>query len=193
MPKDKYANFSALSLSETQGSYRIECRQNKSEVALIAPHGGNIEPGTSKICKCVAGADLSYYLFEGTKPSNNTDLHITSARFDEPKALAIASSAKIVLTFHGQRGSGLFINVGGLADVLGKIVINQLTDAEFTAERQANNLQGLDRNNICNRSSSNQGVQLEISRGLRDVLVRDSSKMDQFASAIRAALQQYEF
>ena len=187
---DKYASFEQLSVSEPAGSYEIEFRQMNSAIALIAPHAGKIEPGTSEICRFVAGDDLTYYLFQGRKPNNNADLHITSSRFDEPQGLAAAASAQVVTTFHGQSGSGFFVNVGGLASELGQTLINRLTEAGYSASRQANpSLQGLDQNNICNRGSSNQGVQLEISRGLRDKLVADSGEMSKFSSVIRAAFQ----
>jgi phage replication-related protein YjqB (UPF0714/DUF867 family) len=189
---DKYSNFSQLSSSEPEGSYKIELRQNNSAVALIAPHAGKIEPGTSEICRSVAKCDLTYYLFEGCKSNNNSDLHITSSRFDEPLGLEIAQSAQIVATFHGQSGSKHFVNVGGRASDLVQTVIDLLKSDGYSASQHPNvALQGLDKNNICNRGNSKQGLQLEISRGLRDKLVADGKKMDQFSAIIRAAFQQH--
>ncbi|HCT4968418.1 TPA: poly-gamma-glutamate hydrolase family protein [Citrobacter koseri] len=188
---DKYMNFQQLSSSESRGAYRIELRQNGSSIALIAPHAGKIEPGTSEICRYIAGDDLTYYLFEGAKLSNNSDLHITSSRFDEPQGLAIAESARFIITFHGQSGEGLFVNVGGLASDLCQVVIESLIKGGYFAERQADrSLQGLDKDNICNRGSSKQGVQLEISRGLRNKIISDISEMKRFGLAIRSALRQ---
>jgi phage replication-related protein YjqB (UPF0714/DUF867 family) len=53
-------------------------------VAVIAPHGGGIEPGTSELATAIAGDDFSLYLFEGLKSAGNGELHITSTNFDEP-------------------------------------------------------------------------------------------------------------
>lgn len=187
---DKYASFAELSSSEPDGSYRIEIRQTGSSVALIAPHAGKIEPGTSEICRHVAGSDLTYYLFEGCKPSSNRDLHITSARFDEPQGLNVAQSAQVVVTFHGQSGSDHFVNVGGRENGLCQTLIDLLTDGGYSASRQDNlALQGLDANNICNRGSTGQGLQLEISRGLRNALVSDADAMAHFSTMVRAALR----
>jgi poly-gamma-glutamate hydrolase-like protein len=61
--------------------------------ALVAPHGGGIEPGTSELADAIAASDLSFYTFEGLKPSGNTDLHITSTRFDEPMCLTLLASS----------------------------------------------------------------------------------------------------
>lgn len=191
--RDKYVNFAELSSSEPDGAFRIEVRRKESAVALIAPHGGKIEPGTSDICRSVAGEDLTYYLFEGCKSNKNRNLHITSSRFDEPQGIDVARSAQVVVAFHGQNASELFVNVGGLATRVCASVICHLQIAGFKASQHDDpNLQGRDKNNICNRGSKGQGLQLEISRGLRDVLTSDKSAMSRFSSAIRSALDEVE-
>src|SRR5258706_13229270 len=96
---DKYASFSQLALSEAEGAFKIELRHMYSAVVFIAPHAGKIEPGTSEICRGAARDDLTYYLFEGRKSHNNSDLHITSSRFHEPQGLAAAQSAQVVAPF----------------------------------------------------------------------------------------------
>ncbi|AJD48127.1 Phage-related replication protein-like protein [Isoalcanivorax pacificus W11-5] len=186
---DKYASFAELSAAEVDGAYRIELQETGSSVALIAPHAGKIEPGTSQICKIIAGSNLTYYLFEGCKASNNRDLHITSSRFDEPRGLKTAQSARIVVTFHGQAGEDLFVNVGGLAGGLRTLMIAKLKSVGFVARLQSNPmLRGLDPNNICNRGSEKKGLQLEISRGLRDLLITEKQQMDRFSSTVRSVL-----
>ncbi|MCU0070226.1 poly-gamma-glutamate hydrolase family protein [Pseudomonas koreensis] len=186
---DKYVNFAALSGSESDEAYRIVVRQRNSAIALIAPHAGKIEFGTSEICLSVAGEDLTYYLFEGCKPDNNTDLHITSSRFDEPKGLDIAQSAQMVVTFHGQKGSDHFVNVGGLEEQLCVSLICHLRAGGFVADWNKNpNLQGREKNNICNRGIKEKGLQLEISRGLREALTTDKKAMECFSRAVRSAL-----
>lgn len=187
---DKFANFAELKAVEPKSSYRIEARAKGTAVALIAPHAGKIEPGTSEICKSVARDDLSYYLFEGKKANNNSYLHITSSRFDEPQGVSIAQSAMMVLTFHGQRGNDLFVNVGGLALPICETLIQAFNDEGFPASRHSNKmLQGNDVNNICNRGSIGQGVQLEISRALRVLLTENEEVMARFSRTIRSVLE----
>jgi len=53
-----------------------------------------IEPGTSEIAEAIAGVDLSFYAFEGKKTTGNADLHITSARIDEPQGLALVKTSE---------------------------------------------------------------------------------------------------
>jgi phage replication-related protein YjqB (UPF0714/DUF867 family) len=45
-------------------------------LAILAPHGGGIEPGTSELAEAVAGEGLSFYAFEGLKRSGNAVLHV---------------------------------------------------------------------------------------------------------------------
>ena len=42
-----------------------------SLVAIIAPHGGKIEPGTSEIVRSIAAEDYNFCAFEGIKPAGN--------------------------------------------------------------------------------------------------------------------------
>lgn len=121
---DAYGNFKELEAAESAGSYRIEHVPRASEFVLVAPHAGKIEPGTSEICRAIVGEDCTYYLFEGCKPHNNRDLHISSTRFDEPLGVSVAASGQVVVTIHGQAGDGEFVNVGGLATGLGAALIS---------------------------------------------------------------------
>ena len=64
---DKYASFQELQRGERRGSHRVLSRARKATIAVIAPHGGKIEPGTSEIARKIAGADYSFYSFEGRR------------------------------------------------------------------------------------------------------------------------------
>lgn len=90
---DKYSSFAELVQNEPPGAYSIRWRKTESTIAVIAPHGGAIEPGTSEIALEIAGADLSYYLFDGQKAKENSALHITSTRFDEPICRQLIATA----------------------------------------------------------------------------------------------------
>ena len=75
----EYPNFAALNHAERQGvDFEIVCHPRPSPVAVIAPHGGAIEPSTSEIAAAIAGREFNLYCFEGRKPKGNTALHITS-------------------------------------------------------------------------------------------------------------------
>ena len=74
-----YKSFSELCRSEREGvSYQRKVANRQSRFAIIAPHGGRIEPGTSEITKAIAGTQFSYYTFDGIRQEGNELLHITS-------------------------------------------------------------------------------------------------------------------
>ncbi|MCC6862810.1 MAG: poly-gamma-glutamate hydrolase family protein [Bryobacterales bacterium] len=168
---DRYSDFAELSRNEVSGiDYRILIRRAGDAVAVAAPHGGGIEPGTSEIAEALAGGEFSFYAFEGLKRSGNGALHITSTRFDEPMCAALMASAVTVVTVHGEDsdapGEGVFL--GGLDDSSAGLIGAALQAHGFPVRRHPDpGLQGREPANLCNRGTSGKGVQLELSRTIR--------------------------
>lgn len=52
-----------------QVSVRASSENRRAPVAIIAPHGGSIEPGTSEIAATIAGDSQSFYAFEALRPA----------------------------------------------------------------------------------------------------------------------------
>ena len=168
-----YKSFAELGVSEQEGvSFQRSVKKRRSRIAIIAPHGGGIEPGTSEITHAIAGFQFSYYTFEGLKPQGNEILHITSTLFDEPKCLQLVQDSAIVIAVHGCGGEEKVIHVGGLHVELKTRLIQSLARGGFEARQASANLSGNQSQNICNRGSLNQGIQLEISAGLRQAMFR---------------------
>jgi phage replication-related protein YjqB (UPF0714/DUF867 family) len=202
MPRiDKYPNFAALAQHEQAGiDYRIAARRARPEFAVVAPHGGGIEPGTSELTTAIAGEQLSFYVFEGLKPALNGDLHITSTRFDEPLCLNIVAESAVVVTLHGEAsndGSGS-VFLGGLDTSLMALVRAALELRDFDV-RVHPDLHGLDPDNLCNRGKSTAGVQLELSLALRRTLFeslsasgrkRPTQRFAIFVAAVQEGLMQ---
>lgn len=112
---DTYANWAALSAVEVEGTdYRIEVRRTPSRLSHIAIHGGGIEPGSSEVADAVASASRQqYYGMISTKPAGqNATLHITSTHFDEPRCVALQSSVKQTLSYHGLGGTDEVTHLG---------------------------------------------------------------------------------
>jgi phage replication-related protein YjqB (UPF0714/DUF867 family) len=168
---DKYPNFYALSQQETAGvDFRIHLSRASAAFAIVAPHGGGIEPGTSELAVAIAGERFSFYSFEGLKSSGNSDLHITSTRFDESACTALVGQSDTIVTVHGEssRATGEPVFVGGGDEALGALIGQALRDAGFDIRPQPDeNLKGLEPCNLCNRGRTAAGVQLEISLALR--------------------------
>jgi phage replication-related protein YjqB (UPF0714/DUF867 family) len=167
--EDTYQNFEILSGIEKRGrDFEIRVRKTKSRIAVIAPHGGEIEPGTSEIATCISGADFTFYTFEGIKNNhNNKVLHITSTKFDEPECANICKNTDIVLAVHGTKDKDERIYVGGLHKGLKKRMIKNLQQVGFHTREDITNHSGRDPHNICNRGRLREGLQIEISNGLR--------------------------
>lgn len=171
-PSLEYHSFCDLAAVET-GGYRIEWYSRISKILVMTPHGGGIEPGTSEIVRALAGNEFSWYCFDGTNLNGNDHLHITSARFNEPILAGILSSTQIVLAVHGCRSRRKIVFVGGLHNQWVLCFIDAFRQAGFEAERGEYNISGTSPRNICNRGISRQGVQIELTEGLRRDLFQD--------------------
>ena len=171
---DTYPNFATLEQHERSGiDYSVLVRRAEPAFAIVALHGGGIEPGTSEIADAIACQRWSFYTFEGLKRSGNSVLHITSTAFDEPMCLTLLGDTSRVVTIHGEEsdddGEGVF--VGGLDVDLGTSIGTLLRAQGFDVRKHPDcNLQGLDPRNICNRGTAGAGVQLELSRAVRETL-----------------------
>jgi phage replication-related protein YjqB (UPF0714/DUF867 family) len=144
-------------------------RRPGSCVAVLAPHGGRIENGTSELARAVAGDDFHLYLFEGALESRNFHrLHLTSHRFDEPECLALVAESRYVLAVHGCGGAGQRAYLGGLDLALRDRLGHGLRSAGFDTRIDGHPYPAKHERNICNRGARGQGVQLELTHELRD-------------------------
>ena len=165
---DRYASFSELLHHEREGRDFIRTVLDRgSSVAIIAPHGGGLEAGTSELAGAIAARDLSLYCFDGIKQRGNEVLHVSSVRFDDPACLDLLSRAKTAVSIHGCSGEDMGIRLGGLDAGLKAIVIPALIEAGFVPLDDDALYTGFDPGNICNRAASGKGLQVELSRGLR--------------------------
>ncbi len=185
---DRFNCFAELSANKILNQdYSIEVVDRASPVTILAIHGGNIEAPTSQLARAVAGVDYNTYLFEGLRDSR--DLHITSSKFDEPQAVKLVEKSDITISLHGfKREKDEFICVGGLNQILARLVAQSLSTANFAVQFPCGIHPGVHPKNIANLSAS-AGVQIEISSALRQVLKTDSLN---FTDAIRAAVVDYQ-
>jgi phage replication-related protein YjqB (UPF0714/DUF867 family) len=185
MTRDNYNNFRELSNSERiDRDYQIVISDLGSPTSIIAPHGGKIEPKTSDIAAGIARDQFNYYCFEGLKPTGNRCLHITSHNFDEPQALELLARSQTVVAVHACTDPKAVVYPGGRDEELMGAIVKGLKTAGIRVANRNFKYQGIRPDNICNRGASGRGVQLEISRGLRD----DSHRVTQLCSAVHAAL-----
>lgn len=181
---DTYSSFKAL--KEDQTNYHINWKDRNAQITILAPHGGNIEPHTSEIAELIAADKYNLYCFNGLRSNNNHILHITSHNYDEERALDLVRSSAFVITVHGCTQRDEMVFIGGLYDELKQHIAAALGRAEIPSIicDGTSRYGGQRPDNICNKGISGKGVQLEISRPLRD-----SPKVwDKIAAAMHEAL-----
>ena len=179
---DNYPNFDALKSSCREGQdYRIRLEDHGGRLLVFSPHAGGIEPGVSELVRAVAGTDLSYYLFEGIRSANNAGLHLTSHHFDEPRCLELIAKFETSLAVHGCNSEKSIVYVGGTNQSLREKLSLRLAGMFEVRPPQGTGLEGRAPMNICNRTASGSGVQLEFSsairRGLFYNLERESGRL----------------
>jgi phage replication-related protein YjqB (UPF0714/DUF867 family) len=186
----EFSSYRELSLNRTEGrDFQIRKKQRASRVAIIAPHGGSIEPVTSKLTIATAGDSFSWDCFEGLR-GNRGNLHITSASFDEPQCLELIAPCDIVIAMHGRKDDGdpATVFVGGLHEELKEIVSSELSGSGFSATTDSVKFPGRHHSNICNRGRTGRGVQLKMPRSLREKLDGDDVLFRRFVGALRSAI-----
>lgn len=192
---DRYDSFATLAANETEGvHYRIRIARRPSPVAIVAPHGGLMERGTSEVAAAIAADRFSLYCFESlTIRASGEGLHITSTRFDEPKALRLIADSEVAIGVHGRKDGedDASIWVGGLHAPLRDAIVDAVTQSGFKAKivGKGHRLSGCDPANICNRGRCGAGVQLELPKTLRMKFAQDDARRRNFAAAVREALE----
>lgn len=169
---DKYPSYAALSAAEVEGvDYtRTSVTPAGGTWCSIAIHGGAIEAGSGEMAREVAGPRMSYFEFAGIKSLNNVDLHLTSTVYDEPMGINLVAAARRCLSFHGYAGTTGVAEtaIGGLDAALVARVTAALEARGFAVVTAPSEIAGDNPANICNKTSTSMGVQLELSRAQRE-------------------------
>jgi phage replication-related protein YjqB (UPF0714/DUF867 family) len=222
---DRYGSNTELyddpALAENRDYARRYRRDAGARTAIVAPHGGGIEGGTSELCLAIAGyhpatfepssPTYDYWMFEGIRRDNNGDLHVTSTRCDDPVALSMVRSVDLALGIHGCTPAGAgpgysseAILVGGRHGTFRQYLIEELAAKGFDAVDASghSSLGGTSPENICNKTRTGAGAQLEIMAALRaklfDVNTREgrrtstNQRFDDFVAAARRAITRAE-
>ena len=189
--RDTFADFAALKAANREGvDYSIEEYDRASPAVIFAIHGGDIEAGTARVARWIAGSDLDLYIFQGWTGPGKSRLHLTATHFDEPGAVRLATSSVVALSVHGQMDKGDWVCVGGRNTELGRAVADKLVRAGFAAEIPCARLPGTSEKNIVNRARQ-AGVQLEITLRLLGRLERSPEDLSKFTVAVRSAILEY--
>ena len=190
--QDKYTSFAALEAGgEIAGrDYNTTVRERpQSGVLIVAPHGGNIEIGTTELADLIAGTQFSLFAFNGLKiRGRNRELHIHQSQLRSPRVRrALAAHHPVVLAVHGCKGDSSQIYVGGLDGELTALLTERLVAAGLPATATGHKYPGRNPLNICNRGARARGAQLEFTLDLRD----DASSRANLAPIVRSAVGEF--
>lgn len=163
---DYYSSMTQLKSQTQQGvDWQIKTRQGNNHTAVVAPHGGGIEPGTSQIADQIARKNnASYYTFEGLRPTNNQQLHVTSAHYNEPTAQAMVNQSQRTVTVHETSQTGSDVYIGGRDTTLRNNISQSLTQRGFSVAQATGNIGGQNLNNLTNQNQQQAGVQIELNK-----------------------------
>ena len=198
---------SMIELQGKENDWSIEMNTNKSNILSFAPHGGGIEAGSSELALLISQKlDCNYFTFKGKLPTNNSKLHVTSTRYDNPELLNLMRDVDYSISIHGYADNEYAQTlIGGSNEELKEIIKCHLRSRGFDVQDAPNHLAGSKPNNITNKTKTGLGVQLELStkqrrlffsnddfsRKVREDRYRWRAAMYEYAQAIEYAVKEY--
>lgn len=174
-------NFAGLKEKFKEGrDYTIEVTDRKAAVTYLAIHGG-IEPSSYPLAKRCAASTWNFYGFNAKVSTR--EIHLTSAFYDEPRAVALVQKSAFAIAFHEQGDKGDSICLGGANLLLKREIAQKLAQNGYNVEMPCKRLPGTAPTNIVNRAQTH-GVQLEISQGLSKILLNSEEEQQKLCDII---------
>lgn len=199
--QDHYRSFSELAAANVEGKdYSIVTRDNPSRILVMSFHGGLIEPGTTELTALISGDLFDFYTFMGNKNDElheesltAADLHLTSARFDEPRLMSMTEESDFCVGLHGFGGREADFCVGGANESERKRLVESLS-ARFPELRSCElccpPYNGVSAKNPVNKCSRG-GIQVEMSPKVRRAILQDQAFRKDLADSFRSFLLQF--
>ena len=183
--RDAYSSYAELLSRHQEGTDfdRTVQPRHGARVAVLAPHGGRLENFTDTIAESVAGSDFSLYCFRSRLGWGQTNLHITSHKFDDPDCVALLARHQWALALHGCSQGGERVFIGGRDQALMDDLAGALQQVGIPTETGGHAYPGRHPDNICNRTASNAGAQIEMT-----LPFRKSGALPVFVAAVRTVL-----
>lgn len=196
--QDHYQSFIELAANNLEGKdFKINVQDRESGILVMAFHGGFIEPGTSELAEAVADTDLSFYGFSGLinkemdeSTYTSSLLHLTSAKFDEPRLMKLSAQKEFCLALHGFGGVEADFCIGGANSDQRRLISEALSKAFpgfKSCELCCNPFNGTSLKNPVNRCLK-RGVQIEMSPRVRRQILSDVTLRKEIATILRKSL-----
>ena len=166
---DRFANYAELSAVYVEGTDYIVTAVNKgSKNGITAFHGGGIEIGTTELMRSITDKRpaWSWYGFESLLTSNNSDIHLTSVNYDEPRGTDWLKTIERAVSLHGAAGDTPITYIGGLDTITRDFIEQRLKAKGFVVAESPPEIAGINPENFVNRPKRH-GVQLELTTQMR--------------------------
>jgi phage replication-related protein YjqB (UPF0714/DUF867 family) len=191
-----YHSFDDLAAAEDPADYSINVYDVSADTTLLAIHGGGIESGTSELVEALNGkGKYNAYLFEGLKGADNGSLFIRAINFDEPQAVGLVQDSAYTVSIIGAAGDGETTYIGGQNRLLAELIRLHLVTKGYDVETLSipDRIAGIMDSNIVNQNElfggyELGGVQIAVSKGLRDKLAADPAVLNDYSGAVNTAL-----
>lgn len=170
--KDHFKSMTQLFSHTKEGTdWKKEIKKTNSNVIIVAPHGGNLEKGTTELTKLVANQNhYNYYSFTVLNHTNPEKFHVTSPHYNDPTLLNMVKSKDFAISIHGAKGTKPVIYLGGLDTPLKQAIKHELLKQHFIVKPSPTYLGGDLKENFVNRDFKDKGVQIELSTAFRKSL-----------------------
>ncbi|MBR0600577.1 poly-gamma-glutamate hydrolase family protein [Sinanaerobacter chloroacetimidivorans] len=193
-----YHSFNELAAAEDPADYSINVSNTGSSTTILAIHGGGIERGTSELVEALGGyGGYNTYFFEGTKPSGNESLFLRAVDFDEPEAASLVRDSDYTVSVIGAAGNGETTYIGGQNKLLAELIKLHLAAEGYDVKtlNVPSRIAGIMDSNIVNQNKlfNNYqigGVQIALSKGLRDKFAADPGTLSDYSGAVNEALSE---
>lgn len=194
-----YNSFAELAAAEDPSGYTIKSNDIGSDTTILGIHGGGIEKGTSELVEALSGyGKYNTYSFEGLKSIDNGSLFIKAVNFDEPTAVSLVNKSDYTVSVIGAAGDDEITYIGGQNRMLAELIRLHLTAKGYNVQTLSipDRIAGVMNSNIVNKNklfNDNYqlgGVQIAISKGLREKLTTDSCTLNDYSGTINQALSE---
>ena len=202
--KVKYSSYQEMIRTEKSGvDFKVVYRAGSRSFLVAAPHGGQIEPGSSELADAIAGDTFGFYAFVGLK-RDSSDLFLPSSGFSEPELTRVSKTYSTIVAIHVIPGSERLIYVGGNYRQVADFITRALASAGYQVKAPPEDASAYSATNFINKSIIG-GVQIELSsaivedmfRGpatnerIRQDRTRRTPEFNRFVQAVTAVLERH--
>jgi phage replication-related protein YjqB (UPF0714/DUF867 family) len=174
----------------------VDTRTASLNLAIFAPYGGMVEPGTDICAAQIAGNDLSLHTVVSCRAvwevEEGGSRLVPRPLRHHPDSVALAQKCQTIVSIrgryacHNRTGE---IRVGGLDAALAASISESLMSKDFIVRDGPRQGLAAQADNICNRGVRMRGVELDISHELMSHLLNDASRMASLVHAVRTGFQ----